>query len=321
MFRYLALTLIITLAFLVVTPQMSAQQLTVEDVRGKIYQAYMDVTKAAEKGGNVSKLVEKLNEAISYVRKAEGNKGFNVDALLNQAYMIVENVSKQSLAVEEEAERQAIIRILYMSLAGVVLATLGFLSYRYGPKHFWRLWIKIRGKNKVHIRESPAPRKSMIISGEVWAVILAVMVVASVFSVSQLMLANRVVEPFSELGILGEKMKIGDYPETLHIGEKAKLYIYIGNHMGKPMYYVVQVKIGDKNTPINPSPIPPVRTFEKILLHNQTYIFPLEISINETGLNKRIIVELWAYNTTTNQIEYTKLWGQIWVNVTVPMKI
>jgi len=100
--------------------------------------------------------------------------------------------------------------------------------------------------------------------------------------------------------------------------EAMLLYVYVGNHMGRPMYYVVQVKVGDRETPIDPAPLEPVATFERVLLHNSTWIFPLEISFDEPGLNKRLIVELWIYNETAGEVQYHGKWCQLWINVTRP---
>ncbi|MCP8306169.1 MAG: DUF1616 domain-containing protein, partial [archaeon] len=90
-----------------------------------------------------------------------------------------------------------------------------------------------------------------MIDEEVSAVVLAVIVVIGIFSVSQAFLAGGVVEPFSELAVLGPNQKIGDYPKNLTAGENFTLYLYVGNHEGKVMYYRVYVKLGDRSSIIN----------------------------------------------------------------------
>ncbi|MCP8309502.1 MAG: DUF1616 domain-containing protein, partial [archaeon] len=84
-----------------------------------------------------------------------------------------------------------------------------------------------------------------MIDEEVSTVALAVIVVIGAFSVSQAFLAGRVVEPFSELAVLGQNQKIGDYPKSLMVSENFTLYLYVGNHEGKVMYYRVYVKLGN----------------------------------------------------------------------------
>ena len=285
------------------------QPLPPEDVKEEIFKAYTSIVDAYNSGGNVTRLIAELNNAIEMV---------NSNRTL-EAYMIASSVREYASSAKIEGLERQRLETLMIIFFIVIIAFISAIIYLYGPRLYWRLWVKLRGKYKVVFRRSKVKRYSMLISEEVWAVILAVIVVASVFAISQLYIAGRVIEPFSELGILGSKKKIGDYPRELFVGEKALLHIYVGNHMGVPMYYIVQVKIGNSTTPIDPAPIEPILTFEKVLPHNSTWIFPLTISFNETGLNYRIIVELWIYNYTTHRIEYHHRWGQIWVNVTSPI--
>ena len=158
-----------------------------------------------------------------------------------------------------------------------------------------------------------------MIDEEVGAVILAIVVVASVFGIAEYINSNRVVEPFSAIGLLGPKMKIGDYPTTVVKGERFKLYIYVANHEGKAMYYRILVKLGNRSTFINstmPAKALVIVKFERILLNNQTWIQPLELAINKTGIDYRLIVEMWIYNTTSHEFNYYGRWVHLWINVT-----
>jgi len=65
---------------------------------------------------------------------------------------------------------------------------------------------------------------SWILDEEVLAVIAALVLVSSVFAL---------VEPFSELGLLGPDGKIGDYPREVEAGAPFSLNVYVGNHEGK----------------------------------------------------------------------------------------
>jgi len=288
-----------------------------EDVRKSIFEAYVSIVDAYLSGGNVSGLIDDLNEAILLVKMAEENSSFS-KVYLDKAFNISEYVKYRALDVKRMGENARFNYYLTIALSVSLLIACIILLYVYGRTLYWRLWLKARYNNKIVWRKFGGKRKSMIIDEEVWAVILAIIVVSAVFAISQICISGRVVEPFSELGILGSKMKIGDYPRELVLGEKAKLYIYVGNHMGRPMYYIVKIKIGNRTTPVDPAPIPPIKVYEKILDDNSTWIFPFQISFNETGLNYRLIVELWIYNSTSNQIEYHSRWCQLWINVTQP---
>ena len=71
-----------------------------------------------------------------------------------------------------------------------------------------------------------------MIDEDLKTVVVGLLLVVAGFTVFQAFFADRVVEPFSELGILGPNMKIGDYPRELAVGEEFDLFLYMGNHMG-----------------------------------------------------------------------------------------
>lgn len=158
-----------------------------------------------------------------------------------------------------------------------------------------------------------------MIDEEVQAVVLAVIVVIGAFSVSQAFLAGRVVEPFSELAILGPNQKIGDYPKNLTAGENFNLYLYIGNHEGKVMYYRVYVKLGNRSSIINennPLDAPPIAHYETILSNDQTWLKPITLHIDEPGINYRLVFELWVYKPEEGIFTYHGRWNQLWLNIT-----
>lgn len=160
-----------------------------------------------------------------------------------------------------------------------------------------------------------------MIDEEVQAVILAILVVAGAFAASQLYLRGRVIEPFSELGLLGPKMKIGDYPKVVLVNETFRLYLYVGNHEGRTMYYVIYGKLGDNTTFVNetvPADAPVIATYEVLLTHGQNVTIPVELSLPEPKTNARLIFEMWFYNETTLEPQYHGRWVQLWLNVTAP---
>jgi uncharacterized membrane protein len=113
-------------------------------------------------------------------------------------------------------------------------------------------------------------------------------------------------------------MQLGDYPSQIVASESVKLNVYVGNQMGKPMYYTVMIKLGDNGTTVNPAPLEPLQQFSKVIPNNANWTFPVSLTLNQPGINQRIIFELWIYNETTNQNQYHNRWGQIWLNVTAP---
>ncbi|MEM0241399.1 MAG: DUF1616 domain-containing protein, partial [Candidatus Nezhaarchaeales archaeon] len=160
---------------------------------------------------------------------------------------------------------------------------------------------------------------SWVFDDEVLAVVLAVVVVGFVFGFSQFILSGRVVEPFSALGLLGPNMRIGDYPREVVVGVPFKLYLYVHNFEGRSVYYRILVKLGDRNSTISsvkPLDSNPIMEFRRVLTHNQTWIYPVNITLYDSGVNRRLVFEMWIYNETSKGFSYYGRWNQLWINVT-----
>jgi uncharacterized membrane protein len=158
-----------------------------------------------------------------------------------------------------------------------------------------------------------------MIDEQVKAAAVGVLVIIAVFNVSGYYLANRNVEPFSELGVLGPAQQIGGYPSTAVVGQSFPLYAYVGNHEGAVEYYQVLVKAGDQSTAVSNSTAanaPLILSRSLVLSDNSSTVFPVTLSMPTAGLNQRLIFELWMFNSTTSQFGYTGLWNQLWINVT-----
>ena len=84
----------------------------------------------------------------------------------------------------------------------------------------------------------------MRIDEKLQTVILLILAAYGLLISIPLLLGGRVVEPFSELGVLGPEMKLGDYPHDVQIGENIDLFVYIGNHEGSVSYYKLLFKEG-----------------------------------------------------------------------------
>ena len=276
---------------------------------GKYFlEAYRAILEASKKGANVSELINRFNELLILVRKG---KIADVASKLS-------NVTKEAIVLGEAAANAQLTYTIISLVSTVVLVGLlvvFYIRYRYS---IWRLWVKVRGKHKVY--PSTLARKSLLTDPEVFAVVLALIIVIGVFAIAQVYISGRVVEPFSEIGLLGPKMKIGDYPTKVTVGEKFKLYIYLGNHMGYPMWYVVFLKIGNMTTFVNetiPADVEPVWCYEVLLNHNSNITIPITVSLNKTGTNVRLIFELWTINEY-GELTYHNRWVHLWINVTKP---
>lgn len=149
--------------------------------------------------------------------------------------------------------------------------------------------------------------------------LVACILAFGVLTVAPVLLGKRVVEPFSELGILGPNMKLGDYPKEGITGEPFDLFLYLGNHEGSVQYYRVIIKQGDQSknvTEDTPLDAPLVTIYEHSLIDKQNTTIPITLAPIRSGINQRIVFELYRYNPESRGFEYNGNWLQLWVNVT-----
>ncbi len=162
---------------------------------------------------------------------------------------------------------------------------------------------------------------SWILNEEVLAVLAAIVLVSAVIAWVQVLNAGRVVEPFSELGLLGPGGKIGGYPKEVVAGSPSTLNVYIGNHEGKTAYYRVLVKLGDSSAVINettPLSAEPIMEVRAVLTHNSSQTIPVNITLYEPATRVRLVFEMWMFNETAGAFSYHGRWNQLWLNVTKP---
>ena len=149
-------------------------------------------------------------------------------------------------------------------------------------------------------------------------VVTIILVVIAGIAISQYYLSGLTGETFSELGILGPNMILGDYPREVVAGDNVHLFAYVGNHLGEPAWFSVLVKVGDNSTSVDPLQAPAIKRIDVVLCNDQNWTSVVDFTLTQAGINRRIVFELWSLNSTTNSMEYTQRWGQIWVNVTLP---
>ncbi len=124
---------------------------------------------------------------------------------------------------------------------------------------------------------------------------------------------------YSELGILGPTRTTSGYPTIVPVNQSFLLYGFVKNHEGHVEDYQLLVKVGNQTTLVSNSTYanaPVISTYWQILSENETWTFPMNLSLNHAGNDTRIIFELWSYDVPSSSYEYTGLWDQIWLNVT-----
>ena len=158
-----------------------------------------------------------------------------------------------------------------------------------------------------------------MIDEDLKTVAVGLLLVVAGFTVFQAFFADRVVEPFSELGILGPNMKIGDYPRELAVGEEFDLYLYVGNHMGSTQLYRVYVKLGSRDLNVSDTEAygaPVLTSVDAALADESNETIPMSLSVPVSGVNLRLVFEMHRYNAELGGWEYHNRWNQLWLNVT-----
>lgn len=160
---------------------------------------------------------------------------------------------------------------------------------------------------------------SWLLDEEVLAVLAAIIVVSAAIAMAQVLNFGIVREPFSTLGLLDPLGLISDYPRQVVAGSSFKLNVDLGNYEGKTVYYKVLVKVGDKASIINsttPLQTEPIMELRAILIHGESKLMPINITLYETATNIRLVFEVWVYNEEEGRFTYRGLWNQLWLNVT-----
>ena len=158
-----------------------------------------------------------------------------------------------------------------------------------------------------------------MIDEEVKIMALALIGVMAAIAVYPVLTANRIVEPFSELGILGPAGKLGDYPRLVKVGEPINLFLYVGNEEGRAEYYQVQVKLGSQAQNVSdttPLDAPILARYDIVLMKGQNVTMPVTLSLPQPGLNLRLVFEMHAYDGASGRLVYNQRWVQLWLNAT-----
>ena len=116
-------------------------------------------------------------------------------------------------------------------------------------------------------------------------------------------------ETFASIYYLDSEKKLENIPKKVVLGENSTFLLWVGveNQYDKTSVLSVRVKMDDGTGPVDPSPVELVESFEKTLLKNEIWEFPVTINIEQLG-NHRVIFELWLHNQTKNDPDYTGSW-------------
>lgn len=267
-----------------------------------IFEAYSLIYELEHYEVNTSRLVTELREAIALIEVNLTKSNSIAKSVINEAKKILMNI-----------DQILFWRYFWLAFYLGITVALALTAFMLSRKYLPLLWLKLRSKSIITYR-GEGRKRTLLFDPEVSAVILAIIVVVSVFAIAQI-IRPKVVEPFSAIGLLGEKGKIGDYPETVIVGDEIKLHIFVDNHMGYSTLYKILVKI-DNSTKESPLQQPPIDKLYVLLENGKNVTIPYVYEVTENG-RYRLVFELWYYNVKTNNFTYYA-WVHLWLNATLP---
>ncbi|WP_236698214.1 DUF1616 domain-containing protein [Pyrodictium occultum] len=273
-----------------------------------------DASLLYSRGANVTSIVQLLDEAAKRINRGDYS---GAEAAVASAASTVEALKAGVRGIH----LRMVVRRYGLAAAALALAPAAYILI---PRVYLYLWFRARRGWIVSTRPAGRSRSSLIMDEEVFAVIMAVIVVASVFTAAMI-LRPRSIEPFTALGLLNEECKIGYYPAEAYPGENLTLCIFVDNHMGEPIYYKVVYKVGNGSTlPSNttPSPEPPLMEWRGVLGDggNTTFrvVVPVEPPRGLMGQRAALIFELWVYDPGKGGWVYTGRWNHLYLKLVSP---
>ncbi|ADI31976.1 DUF1616 domain-containing protein [Staphylothermus hellenicus] len=285
-----------------------------ENLDSEVANVLKDIDYLYNHGVNVEDLVHKLDQAVKLINNGD----------YDRAKTILSGIKNEIASLKSKAETIYLYKTIYKYGLVAILLSLPILAYFLIPRIYLYLWYRLRRGWIVKRVHHSSGEKNSGSYEEVFAVIMAIIVVASVFAAAQV-LRPRVVEPFTALGLLNENCVIGDYPREVVVGDNITLCIFVDNHMNEPIYYRVIYRIGTNNTiPTNttPSPEPEIKEWRGVLNQGENTTFKIVVPISYSGNTNTsriaLIFELWIYNVDSNEWIYTGRWNHLYVKPVSP---
>lgn len=144
---FLISTLLLISVSLVVVSNTTLGELALnERVQLELAEAFVAVAEAERLGGDVSGFVNELNQALTLLEEGEMR---NDEVMLQGALSKVEDVVNRAPVVGQGGVAVMQARTVQNWLVVGVVMVLGLIVWRYEPRIFWQLWVRIKRRWKV----------------------------------------------------------------------------------------------------------------------------------------------------------------------------
>ena len=138
----------ITLIFLIFIAT-SDTIISQETVKERVFETYKLVAEAEKEGADVTQISKRLDTALQLIIKwqKEGD-----EKLITQAVNMLDEIKEMLPSLIEEGKARMKMRMFTLVAFPLTSVLIGLITYIYGPKLVWRLWLKYRKDWKVKRR-------------------------------------------------------------------------------------------------------------------------------------------------------------------------
>lgn len=314
------------------SPAFSVSQATVnqkiEEARTKLNKTFNATLEAESAGADITGVVDQLNYALNYTVQAETalSRGDLEQAafLADSAVQLCDETLSQVESLRAQAETTRLIGIAMSVIAAIALVFVGVFIFFYGR----RLWARRREDEFMRMRVKRRTKEAAVqpdkeVDMEKRASderIVVVAVLAALIVVSGLLvyvsLTPPIPENFASVYILNSEGKASHFPELLVLGKNNTFSLRVGveNFMGRIEHGIVYVKVAN-GTVLGETLIEEtVMSFERILGSQETWEFPITMSLNQKGVY-RVSFELWLYDEVKSAFADSHIMSGFWLEV------
>jgi hypothetical protein len=292
---------------------LSQAQVSNSSTESNLISAFQAISSAESKGGNVTSLANMLNQA-AYLNDnatviAQSNQT-KAQLLYSQANALISQVESQAPALGQAGATQRTNGEIEYIAEMSTLVALAILAYLFVPRLFWKQWLKNRRKWTA---------KKGITDVQLLSILLVIILILGLGFTYDYFDLNAVTSPFSEMAILGPGQTLSGYPKNVSAGQSFTLYLHVGDYEGHVMYYKVLEKLTNVSSVVNQTTylnVSPIATYSFILAHNATALREITPSLNKTGVDLKLVFELWIYSISQQSFVYYNQWNQLILNVT-----
>jgi hypothetical protein len=298
-----------------------------EEARTKLDETFNATVTAEKAGADVSGIVKQLNHALNYTVEAETalSNGDSEEAafLAESASQLCDEILSQVEDLRTQAETRGLIGLVAPITAAIAFLCVGVFIFFYG-RRFWsrrreQKFLEMRVKKStgdaIQSSKEVEPEKGASEERMVIVAVLAGLIVVSALLV-YVSLTPSIPETFASVYILNSEGKACDLPELLVLGKNNTFSLRVGveNFMGRVECGIVNVKVANGTVLRETLPEETVMSFERILINQETWEFPLTLTLDEKGVY-RVSFELWLYDEIESVFVYSNVKSGLWLEV------